>query len=38
MDQYGYRYFPSLSNQQSLFHEADDIRRGGEGWLWLVKV
>jgi hypothetical protein len=38
IDQYGYRYFPSLSNQQSLFHEADDIRRGGEGWLWLVKV
>jgi hypothetical protein len=38
IDEYGDAHFPCLTIQQSLFHRADDIRRGGEGWLWLVEV
>lgn len=38
IDEYGDAHFPCLTIQQSLFHRADDIRRQGEGWLWLVEI
>ena len=38
LDEYREAVFPCLVSSRSLFHHADDIRRGGEGWLWLVEV
>jgi hypothetical protein len=37
-DERGDAQFPILTGDRSLFHHEDDIRCGGEGWLWLVEV
>ena len=38
IDEYEDAHFPYLTNLRSGFHWADDIRRGGEDWLWLIEI
>lgn len=38
INEYGEAHFPFLTNLQSGFHWAEDIRRGGKGWLWLIEI